>query len=194
MKPKLLSKDFWQDLRSSSRLSFHYFNRLENSAQDLEVDHLRRMIYYDMKNRLAEVLLMRVDKMAMAVSLEARVPFLDHRIVEFAFRIPASLKIKNGIGKYVLKKAAEGIIPEEIIYRRKQGLNSPVAEWMKGGLLANYTRDILFSSSLLKSSLFNEGHIQHLYQNHINGSANQAKQLWSLLILGIWNKHYISSE
>ena len=112
MKPSLLSRDFRQDMQSSSRLSLHYFDRIENSTHDIEIDHLRRMIYYDMKNRLAELLLMRVDKMAMAVSIEARVPFLDHRIVELAFRIPTSLKIKNGIGKYILKKAAEGIIPK----------------------------------------------------------------------------------
>ncbi|MCB0710740.1 MAG: asparagine synthase (glutamine-hydrolyzing) [Ignavibacteriae bacterium] len=190
-KRSLLHSASLQNLNSSSRVSLKYFQQLDSSAHGVQVDHLRRMIYYDMKNRLAELLLMRVDKMAMAVSVEARVPFLDHRIVEFAFRMPGNLKIKNGIGKYILKKAAEGIIPNETIYRSKQGLNSPIAEWMRKGSLATYTKDILNSSSLLKGSLFNEKYIQALYQKHVRGTANHSKQLWSLLILALWHKQYI---
>jgi asparagine synthase (glutamine-hydrolysing) len=79
------------------------------------------MINVELKNRLPELLLMRVDKMSMAHSIETRVPYLDEDLVEFALTIPSNLKIRNGVTKYILKKAAQGIIPDEIIYRKKWG-------------------------------------------------------------------------
>ena len=91
-------------------------------------DFGKRMIYLELKNRLAELLLMRVDKITMASSVEARVPFLDHALVEFTMRLPTDLKIRGGRTKYLLKKAMTGILPEEIIHRPKQGFGAPVKE------------------------------------------------------------------
>ena len=87
------------------------------------------MTYLDLKLRLPELLLMRVDKMTMATALEARVPFLDHKFVEFAMGIPEAIKVKNWEPKYILKKAAVKVLPEEIVYRKKQGFGVPVSEW-----------------------------------------------------------------
>src|SRR6266545_6856306 len=92
------------------------------------------MTYVDLNYRLPELLLMRVDKMSMGVSLEGRVPFLDHKFVELAMSIPASLKFKNGTLKYILKKAVRGVIPDELIDRPKQGFGVPVYEWLFDGL------------------------------------------------------------
>src|SRR2546428_10042030 len=92
------------------------------------------MIYLELRNRLAELLLMRVDKITMASSVEARVPFLDHALVEFTMRLPTDLKIRGGRTKYLLKKAMTGLLPEEIIHRPKQGFGAPVKEWLRGEL------------------------------------------------------------
>jgi len=87
------------------------------------------MTYLDLNLRLPELLLMRVDKMSMAVGLEARVPFLDHKFVELAMSIPEAVKTKSGVLKYILKKAVRGVIPDELIDRKKQGFAAPVYEW-----------------------------------------------------------------
>src|SRR2546428_6760552 len=92
------------------------------------------MIYLELRNRLAELLLMRVDKITMASSVEARVPFLDHALVEFTMRLATDLKIRGGRTKYLLKKAMTGILPEEIIHRPQQGVRAPGQEWLRGGL------------------------------------------------------------
>src|SRR2546428_4835604 len=92
------------------------------------------MIYLELRNRLAELLLMRVDKITMASSVEARVPFLDHALVEFTMRLPTDLKIRGGRAEYLLKKAMTGILPEEIIHSPKKGFGEPVKEWLRGGL------------------------------------------------------------
>ena len=92
------------------------------------------MSYLDLNLRLPELLLMRVDKMTMASSLEARVPFLDHEVVSFALGIPDEVKLRNGILKAVLKNAVRGLIPDSVIQRPKQGFGVPVHEWLLSGL------------------------------------------------------------
>src|SRR5207249_2432029 len=93
--------------------------------QKSDADFLQSMIYLEFKQRLSELLLMRVDKMTMATSVEGRVPFLDHAHVEFAFQVPTHLKYHQGQTKYILKKACEGILPDDIIYRKKVGFGAP---------------------------------------------------------------------
>src|SRR5204862_6079425 len=97
-----------------------------------ERSNLNWMSYIDMNLRLPELLLMRVDKMSMGVSLEARVPFLDHKFVELALSIPAKAKLGSGGTKYLLKKAVRGLVSDDIIDRRKQGFNVPLPEWLNG--------------------------------------------------------------
>src|SRR5207302_10202582 len=94
-----------------------------------EQSPLHWMSYLDLNLRLPELLLMRVDKMSMAVSLEGRVPFLDHVFVELVMSIPGAVKCRNGVLKYILKKAVRGVIPDELIDRQKQGFGVPVFEW-----------------------------------------------------------------
>src|SRR5262249_25582700 len=99
-----------------------------------EHDPVQWMGYLDLNFRLPELLLMRVDKMSMGVSLEGRVPFLDYKFVELAMSIPAAVKTKNHTLKYILKKAVRGLIPDDLIDRRKQGFAVPILEWMPHGL------------------------------------------------------------
>jgi asparagine synthase (glutamine-hydrolysing) len=89
------------------------------------------MTYADLRHRLPELLLMRVDKMSMAVALEARVPFLDHKFVALAMSIPTEVKLRGGVSKAILKQAVRGLIPDEIIDRPKQGFGMPVREWLQ---------------------------------------------------------------
>jgi len=186
-KAELCTTPFLHDSHSSARISKAYFKRFESLSTPSEsADVLRKMIYAEFKNRLPELLLMRVDKMSMAVSIEARVPFLDHRLVEFAIQIPESLKIKHGVPKYILKKAAEGIIPNNIIYRRKQGFAAPAIEWLRNGKLSPIAEDLVLSSGLIKENLFRKKFIKRLFEEHRSGKANRGQQLWSLLVVSLW--------
>jgi asparagine synthase (glutamine-hydrolysing) len=125
LSPRLRNKfknyDSWEALKPS-------WNRFKENAWDKST--LSWMSYVDLNHRLPELLLMRVDKMSMGVSLECRVPFLDHKLVEFAMSIPPSLKLKNGNLKSILKKSVRGVIPDEFIDRKKQGFGVPIQEWM----------------------------------------------------------------
>lgn len=192
LKGRLVTSEFRKSVESSGRVPTHYAAELEKMVGKTSSSEsfLRQMIYYEFKNRLAELLLMRVDKMSMAVSIEARVPFLDHRLVEFSFRIPQQLKLKDGMPKYILKKAAEGIIPDEIIYRRKQGFAAPVREWLRTGKLAGYAHERIMESSLLKLGLFNESYIKQLFEKHASGNVNFDGQIWTILVASMWYDRY----
>jgi asparagine synthase (glutamine-hydrolysing) len=186
-KAELCTTPFLHDSHSSARISKAYFKRFESLSTPSEsADFLRKMIYAEFKNRLPELLLMRVDKMSMAVSIEARVPFLDHRLVEFAIQIPESLKLKHGVPKYILKKAAEDILPNNIIYRRKQGFAAPAIEWLRNGKLSPIAEDLVLSSGLIKENLFRKKFIKRLFEEHRSGKANRGQQLWSLLVVSLW--------
>lgn len=192
-KRQLLSNAYLATCKSSGRFAKDYNHQLEVTiGSQFAHEHLRRMIYYEFKSRLAELLLMRVDKMSMATSIEARVPFLDHRLVEFSFRIPEALKLKHGIPKYILKKAAEGIIPNDIIYRPKQGFSAPIKEWMRSGRLAKFANERIMESHLLKNDFFDKKHIAELFSRHGSGRGNFSGQLWTLLIVSMWHDIYIS--
>ena len=119
-----------QNLDSHNIVHYHLSNL---KKLDSHADFIKQMTYLELKQRLPELLLMRADKMAMAASVESRVPFLDHKLVEFALNIPEKLKFKNKITKYILKKACEKIIPDEIIHRKKIGFASPIVRWFKNG-------------------------------------------------------------
>jgi len=153
-------------------------------------EYTRRMMYLEFQQRLPELLLMRVDKIGMAASIEARVPFLDHRIVEFAFRLPRKIKLgPNYVPKYILKKAAEGILPNEHIYRKKMGFAAPVNEWMKTDL-RQFVEDHLFQSPLLKSHT-DLGYVRRLFLEHTTGARNNGQLLWTLLNLTLWEEQFL---
>ncbi|MGQ9805036.1 MAG: asparagine synthase (glutamine-hydrolyzing) [Chlorobiales bacterium] len=190
-KAELFTSHFYNDAHSSAKVAERYFKEFEGIVSPSEsADFLRKMIYVEFKNRLPELLLMRVDKMSMAVSIEARVPFLDHRLVEFAMQIPESLKVKHGVPKYILKKAAEGIIPNNIIYRKKQGFAAPAIEWLRNGKLSQIAEDAILTSGLLKGHRFQRKFIKRLFEEHRTGRANRGQQLWSLLVASMWYNRF----
>ncbi len=155
--------------------------RFEDKAR--EKSNLNWMSYIDLNFRLPELLLMRVDKMSMGVSLEARVPFLDHKFVELAMSIPQSLKTKNGTLKYILKRSVRGLIPDELIDRKKQGFGVPVREWFFGKLGDKAQKEIRGFCN--QTDFLDTNGVMHL----INQGAGS--EVWYLLNFAIWWKEYI---
>src|SRR5882724_6649242 len=131
-KPRVLSKLLRERLNGLSSLEVvgSYLNHIERERP--ESDFLARMTYLELKLRLPELLLIRVDKITMATSVEARVPFLDHNLVEYAMGLPRSLKVKGQTGKHILKRSLESILPHDVLYKPKRGFGAPVHEWFRG--------------------------------------------------------------
>ena len=158
------------------------YDRFMNKAW--EKSHLNWMTYADLNHRLPELLLMRVDKMSMGVSLECRVPFLDHKFVELAMSIPQSKKTENDVSKTVLKKAVRGIIPDELIDRKKQGFGVPVYDWFKGRLGTEMKEKTLHFAN--ETGLLDEDYVSSLFEKQ-----EYASQLWYLFNLSLWWEEYI---
>jgi asparagine synthase (glutamine-hydrolysing) len=156
-------------------------------------DVLARMTYNEFKLRLPELLLMRVDKVTMSVAVEARVPFLDHELVEFSMDIPMAWKTKQGVPKYILKKAVEGLIPHELIYREKMGFGAPMSQWLRGefGLRVERT---LMGSSLRKRGFFDYDFIGGLVRDHRSGRRDNSLFIWTLFNLTAWYDYWIAQQ
>ena len=184
-KRKLLSPDFldkFQDYTSFYSIESIY-KRFLNNAWDKSF--INWMTYIDLNLRLPEVLLMRVDKMSMAVSLEARVPFLDHKFVEFSMSIPSYIKVKNGETKYILKKTVGKLLPKEIVFRKKQGFGLPVYEWMFGKL-GSFTK-LKINEFNKKYNIFNSSFLNYLYKK-------KSAQLWYILNFVLWYEKWIEKS
>lgn len=171
------------------------FNVISSFAQRLSAecpqhDILTRMIYSEFKLRLPELLLMRVDKIGMSVSLEARVPFLDHHLVEYTMDIPMAHKVRGRTAKYLLKKAVEGLIPHEIIYRKKMGFAAPMSQWLKGDF-GQYARSRMLSSGLMQRGYFDRDYVQRLFADHFSGRRDNSLYLWTLFNLTAWYDYWI---
>lgn len=142
---------------------------------------LDRAQYADLTFWMPGDILTKVDRTSMAVSLEAREPLLDHRLVEFAARLPEGLRVRGSVGKYLLKKSLERYLPNDILYRPKQGFVTPIAEWLRGPL-ADASRGIA-TGSLAQTGFFQPQAINALAEAHIAGRADHSRTLWQLLML-----------
>ena len=156
-------------------------------------DVLNRMIYSELKQRLSELLLMRVDKITMSTSLEARVPYLAHKLVEFAMDIPMEWKTRNHTAKYLLKKAVEGLIPDQLIYRKKMGFAAPMSQWLRGKFGAE-AKQTLLSSPLMHRGFFNRPYIDGLFYDHANGRRDNGFLIWTLFNLSSWYDYWIEGR
>jgi asparagine synthase (glutamine-hydrolysing) len=152
------------------------------------------MSYVELKQRLAELLLMRVDKMTMATSVEARVPFLDHELVEFAMALPPRMKVRNGVGKYLLKSAVEDLLPRETVYREKMGFAAPVREWFRGELGHRAQRAIR-ESSLAERGLLDYDAIDGLWAAHRDGTPTDwSFHLWTIYNVSAWHDRWVAGR
>jgi asparagine synthase (glutamine-hydrolysing) len=154
-----------------------------------EADILQRMIYVDITMRLPELLLTRIDKITMSTSVEARVPFFDHRLAELTLGIPRSLRVRTG-PKHLLKNAVRGLLPDEIIDRPKQGFSAPIREWFRGPI-AGQLATKLEASALWDLDCFNMPHVRELLRRHREGRKDLSTRLWCLLNLALWYDEWI---
>ncbi len=154
-----------------------------------DADQLQRMIYLDLTFRLPELLLMRVDKVTMSTSIEARVPFLDHRLAELTLGMPRSIRIGTG-PKHLLKRTVRGLVPDEIIDRPKQGFAAPIREWLREPSGADLCQR-LERSRLWELDCFNVDHVRKLIRVHREGRMDLSTRIWCLLNLALWYDQWI---
>jgi asparagine synthase (glutamine-hydrolysing) len=184
-KRRLLSTEMSAELESLSSYDAvkDYLDQVARVRPDS--DFSARMSYLELKLRLPELLLMRVDKMTMATSVEARVPFLDHHLVEYAMGLPVDLKIKGASGKHILKRALEKVLPTDLLYRPKRGFGAPVREWFRGAG-GEVLSGLIMNSSIRKRRLFDYEFIARLLDEHQRGARDWSFHLWALLNLSLW--------
>jgi asparagine synthase (glutamine-hydrolysing) len=155
-------------------------------------DFASRMTYLELKLRLPELLLMRVDKMTMATSVEARVPFLDHHLVEYAMGLPVDLKIKGTSGKHILKRALEKVLPADLLYRPKRGFGAPIREWFRGDS-GEMLSGLIMNSSIRRRELLDYAFIAQLVDEHRRGVRDWSFHLWALLNVSLWYDRWIDT-
>lgn len=151
---------------------------------------IERMQYADINFYLAEDILTKVDRAAMAVSLETRAPFLDPRVGQFAASIPVDYKLKGKTGKVILKEAMKDLLPHNILHRPKKGFGIPIAEWLKGRL-NGLMHEVLSPERLRSQGLFNGEYVQRLIREHESGAASHHKELWTLLVFQLWFDRFL---
>jgi asparagine synthase (glutamine-hydrolysing) len=152
-------------------------------------DPLAGAMLLDYRSYLRDNLLVKVDRATMLSSVEARAPFLDRFVTQFALTLPTNLRVRGTTTKWVLKKAAEKWIPKDVIYRRKRGLSVPIATWLNHGLRAEVDR-LLAPERLRREGLVNEPYVTALLAAHRSGKANHAKGLWALVMLQYWREQW----
>jgi asparagine synthase (glutamine-hydrolysing) len=156
-----------------------------------ESDYAARMTYLELKLRLPELLLMRVDKITMATSVEARVPFLDHHLIEYAMGLPRNLKVKGASGKHILKRALESVLPADVLYKPKRGFGAPINEWFRGPGGEDLVKQLM-NSSIRERNFFDYAFVQRMADEHARGTRDWSANLWCLLNLSLWYEHWIA--
>jgi asparagine synthase (glutamine-hydrolysing) len=156
-------------------------------------DELNRMLAVDAQTQLPDDLLLLTDKMSMAVSLECRVPLLDHELVELAARIPEQIKIRNGRLKHVLKRALQPTLPANILHRKKRGFGTPMGAWLKGDL-APLVNELLSAETVRARGLFRHAEIAKLIAAHAANRVDGTDRLLALLNLEIWSRIYLDQR
>lgn len=165
-----------------------YLDKIASARPDS--DYAARMTYLELKLRLPELLLMRVDKLTMATSVEARVPFLDHHLIEYAMGLPRELKVKGKTGKHILKRALESILPHDLLYQPKRGFGAPVREWFRGPE-GEELIERLMNSPIRARNYFDYDYVARLVDEHRREQHDWGFQLWALLNLSLWYERWI---
>jgi asparagine synthase (glutamine-hydrolysing) len=187
-KEQLYSDDFTHTLDD-----FTFFDLIERHLKQAQpLDDINTELYLDLKTYLADDILVKVDRMSMATSLEARVPILDHKFVEWVMSLPGNTKLHNFTSKFLLKKSMEQFLPKEIIYRRKEGFSIPIKNWLRKDL-HDLMEDTLSQSRIAQDSYFNWTYVDKLKKEHLSARYDHSHKLWALIIFYLWKKQFMSS-
>ncbi len=171
----------------TNRLVKEYFHELSDA------DLFEKTTYADIKMWLPDDLLTKMDKMSMAHSIEARVPFLDHELVEFSGTIPYHLKYNGTISKYILRHSMSHVLPESIMHRKKHAFDVPIAEWFRKEL-KDYVYEILLERTSTERGYFDPKRVKNILDTHQKGMQDLSFQIWSLLNLELWHRVYIDDH
>jgi asparagine synthase (glutamine-hydrolysing) len=156
-------------------------------------DELARLQDVDFGVYLVDDLLVKTDRASMAHSLEARVPFLDPVVTNFAFALPAGLKVRGLSKKVLLRKAAEPLLPREVVHGRKRGFSIPAAAWLRGEL-EPFARATLSPETLRSQGFFEPAPVRRLLDEHVAGAEDWSRQLWGLLAFTLWYERHVEQE
>jgi asparagine synthase (glutamine-hydrolysing) len=175
------------------------FERAYDSAEiyrrsfaDGGTDAVNRLLRVDMKTWLPDTYLEKVDKATMAVGLEARVPLLDHLIIEYVFSLPGACKISRFRKKFLLRAAASGLVPKSVLTKPKHGFSVPLDEWFRGPL-TSYSRDILLDGQLESRGYFRRTAIERLLERHQQRESDYGSHIWQLLNFELWHRLYVDA-
>ncbi|HDP94420.1 MAG TPA: asparagine synthase (glutamine-hydrolyzing) [Candidatus Aminicenantes bacterium] len=183
--PEFLQPHFLEPLTRREPFAAHFrqASRFSGINQDL---------YLDLKTYLTDNILVKVDRMSMANSLEARVPLLDHRLVELAFSLPPEWKVRGSVTKWFFKQSMEGILPRSVIHRRKEGFSIPIKNWLRTDL-RDLMQDTLSEARIKDSGLFQPQAVQRMVNEHLSGKQNHSHRLWALIQFNLWRELWLTS-
>ena len=154
---------------------------------------VQRLMALDVHTWLVDDILTKVDKMSMATSVEARVPLLDHHLVEFVATLPIALKVRNLGTKRLLRQAVGDLVPQATVARRKRAFQVPVAAWLRQGL-REFTADTLRSQACRERGYFQPAAVDALLESHLAGRSDHSQQLWNLLCLELWHRVFLDGS
>jgi len=188
-KNDIYTKQMAHDVAKVDSLDF-----LSEKYEEIETDDLLdKLLYLDINSYLPEDLLVKMDIATMANSLEARVPFLDHKLMEFVAGIPSHFKLKGSISKFILKKTFSDFLPEAVLKRKKMGFGVPISRWIKNEL-RDYVYEVLLDRKTLNRGYFKKEGIERLLEEHIASRYDHSAKIWALLFLEIWFRIFMDPK
>jgi asparagine synthase (glutamine-hydrolysing) len=185
-KAELYASEFARALPPVDSRELRFARYRESAAEDF----MDAVLYADVTGYLPDCRMVRADIAGMAHGLEARCPFVDHRLMEFAARIPIGLKLRGRQTKWILRRALRGLVPREILRRRKAGFDPPLGAWLRGEL-KEIARELLLGERSRRRGYFRPESVERLLEEHLAGRGNREQEIWTLMMLELWHREFV---